>query len=103
MSKTHAAASAERGESEVVLESEHHLARTDLGAGNLTEGRRSEAGVGIAEHWMIEDVLGLDSNLQPLPVSNGDFLTQHGVEDLDRRRAVAERPRRGAGDIRRRL
>ena len=71
--------------SEVVLESEHHLARPDLRARNLAEGRRSEAGVGIAEDWFVEYVLGLDSNLEPLPIWSGDFLTHNGVEDLDAR------------------
>ena len=66
--RSHAAAAADRGGSEVVLESEHHLARPDLRAGNLAECRRSKHGVGIAEDWFVEYVLGLDSNLQALPI-----------------------------------
>jgi hypothetical protein len=84
-SKPHAAASADRAGSEVVLESEHHLTRPDLRPRNLAEGRRAEHGVGIAEDWFVQNVLGLDSNLQPLPIWSGDFLTHNGVEDLDAR------------------
>src|SRR5687767_8702799 len=58
--------------SEVVLESEHHLARPDLGAGDLTERRRAEARIRICEHRMIEDVLGLDAQLDPLIGANRD-------------------------------
>src|SRR5688572_13229777 len=52
---------------------------------------------------MVEDVLSLDSHLDPLPGSNADVLDQNGVEHLNGRRAIAEGSRSGAGDIRRRL
>jgi hypothetical protein len=52
---------------------------------------------------MVEDVLGFDADLEPLPIPNADVLDQNGVEHLDGRSAVAEGPRGGAGDVRRRL
>ena len=69
--------------SELLLESDHHLARLDLRAGNLTEGRGPEARIRIPEHRMVEDVLDVDSHLEPLPGSDADILEQHGVEDLN--------------------
>src|SRR5688572_17978980 len=86
-------------DSEVVLQPEHHLACADFRAGNLSEGCRPEARVRITEDRVIEDVLRLDSELEPLTRTNLDVLHQHGVEDLDGRPAIAECPRGGSGHI----
>ena len=58
------------GGSEVELQPEHHLARTDLCTGDLTEGRGPEARIRIAEHRMVENVLRLDSRFEPLAEFN---------------------------------
>jgi hypothetical protein len=64
-------------QSEVVLESQHHLARPDFRRRDLTELCRPELRGGvdrIAENRMVENVLGFDANLDPPARPNVDVL-----------------------------
>ena len=78
---------------EVILQTELHIARADLGAGDLAKGARSIRGAGIGEDRVIADVGRFQPELQALALGGLPALQQRGIERIDRRTAQSEIPR----------
>src|SRR3712207_2920254 len=82
--------------SEVVLQTELHVARPDASAGDLTEVGGSEAAVRVAEDGRVGGVLRFHTEFEALSFLDTPGLQQRRIERTHARTAIAEIPGRGA-------